>query len=110
MKKLWMVALLAGMMPGQTLIAPRQVKSWQQLQAPNRAGTSLSIRQVSLHPANNPEMWAYWEKVLRAPVYEQYRVAVVPSQRSPILITCGPGGRGCANYFPLWFNTPPRIR
>lgn len=95
---------LAAPLAGQTQAEPRQVRLWPQVCHVGGAGTCLPMRQVRM----DDKARAIWEKAARLPTYEQYRVAVVPTQRLPILITCGPGGRGCANWFPLWFNASTR--
>ncbi len=97
-----LLALLAGTLGAQTLINPRHFKHWHQLKHTGGQGTSFTIRQVRMDPSVRP----FWERAASVPTYEQYRVAVVSTQELPILITCGPAGRGCANWFPLWFDAP----
>lgn len=98
------LALLVLALPlaGQTRTEPRQVRLWAQLCHVGGAGTCLPMRQVRM----DDKARATWEKAARLPTYAQYRVAVVKTQDLPILITCGPSGRGCASHFPLWFDAP----
>lgn len=100
----WAVLALAVGLGAQTRVEPKHVRRWPQLCHTGGAGTCYPVAQLAL----DASVRGLWEKAAWAPAYDQYRVAVVTTQRLPILITCGRAGQGCANWFPLWFNSKER--
>jgi len=108
MKPLCLILLLLPLVLGQTKVKPEQVRNWTQLKHAGGGGTQLSIRQLQL---GSPYATASWEAVATRSTYPaQYRVAIVPTQRLPILITCYERTSECnaraSRVYPLWFNQP----
>ncbi len=86
----------------RTVVRHEQVRNWEMLRNPNSRGTSLAFNQLPM-PADVADLW---EGHARKPQYDEYRVAVVPTQNFPILITCTDGR--CDQSWPLWFKSWPR--
>jgi hypothetical protein len=101
--KLIAVLLLAIVALSQTRVAPAQIRNWQQLRSSTSNGTAISISQLAI----SADSIRSWQEHARYPSYAAYRVAVVATQKVPILITCNsaePGKGECADHFPLWFR------
>jgi hypothetical protein len=81
-----------------TVAGFKQVRNWAMLRNPNSKGTSITLDQLPM-PRDVAELW---RRHAARPVYDEYRVAVVPDQDYPILITCG--AWGCDRSAALWYR------
>jgi hypothetical protein len=87
-----------GAVPGPTIAGFRQVRNWAMLRNSNSKGTSITLDQLPM-PRDVADLW---RRHAARPVYDEYRVAVVPDQDYPILITCG--AWGCDRSAALWYR------